>query len=403
MAVFRLPPVAQFQQPRVYADRRTVDAPLPATNEPLQQVVWLRRRHDYEVDQQQPRRLLHVSITASVDPPLPATNEPLQQLCWLRRRYDYEAEQQSRRLVDLGVSASVDAPPLALRGQWTPTSRSTPGAQARGLPPDVLAPFVPPDAPTGAVVQPPSTVRPVSWVPYTARPTLDVSYTQSVDQPPTLAVQAPQEPRARWQGQQAPPLAIDLLAPTTGPLGVAQQTVGYLRVTSWQQWLQAEHVDTGVTQSVDAPPALIRLEPPPPATSGIQYRQPTARYMAQPDAPAGQAPLEVYARQVAATQAWQKSPPIAHLLPVVEAPPLTGPWQPAAYRRPVPVPPVVRQLVGALLAPAPTADPNPIAISLATDTRVAARTVTAVRPMTDTRVTVDTSAGVGLDSESELR
>lgn len=464
MAVYRLPPVAQFQQPRDYADSRSVDAPIPATNAPLQQIVWLRRRHDYEVELQQPRRLLDTSITQSTDAPIPTTNEPLQQIVWLRRRHDYEAEEQSRHLVDTGVAASVDAPipqPLSTV-EWlrrradyeaeqqsrhlvdTSTSASVdapnpqplpvvvwlrrrpdheadqqprrlldvtitgsvdspvgvlaaqlyerlfgpPPQQARGLPVDILAPAVVPDNPTGTVAQSPSTARPVSWVPYAERPTLDVSYTASVDQPPTLAAPAPQAPRSRWQGQQLPPLAIDLLAPVAGPLGAVQQVAGYQRPTAWQQWLQLEHLDTSTTASVDSPPGFFHQPPPNPTGSGSQWRQTAARYLSVPDSPQAQPQPEVYARQVAAFQAWQKSPPVAHLLPVVEAPPLQGPWQTAPYRRPTPVPPVLRPSIGALVAPpilpAPVLTP-PLTTTAVIDGRIVT-TATVDGQMTSTAV-----------------
>lgn len=187
MAVFRLPPVAQFQQPRVYPDTRSIDAPNPQPPDGLPEYYWVRRRHCYEAEQQ-PRRLLDISITQSVDAPIP------------------------------------NAVPIKLpaRSRW-------PYPSARGLPVDVLAPAVVADSPTGA----PSTQwvsRPQTWEQWLQAERLPVDYMASVDSPPGFLVQRPpvrSTSLAQWH--QATP---GLISGPDNPPPPVQQVAAYMRTAA---------------------------------------------------------------------------------------------------------------------------------------------------------------------------
>jgi hypothetical protein len=327
MAVYRIPPVAQFQQPRAYADQRSVDVPIPQTPEPLQQLLWLRRRHDYEAEQQS-RHLLAVDITATTVPP------PLPTIEWLRRRFDYESEQQPRRLTDTSVSQSVDAPipnsvplELTIRTRWF---YRQPGL----LPVDILAPAVTPDNPTGA----PYTQwepRPPAWEQWLQARDVDTSYTQSVDSPPGHPGQQATV-KQTFTTQQARLLSADLLAPIVtpdNPTGAPSfQWVG--RPPAWEQWLQARPLPAIVTDGTVAPNAL----------QGAAY-----------------------ARAAAATQAYRKVPSTLFLV-TIESPPTQGPFQPAIYRRPIP--PTPYRLPSTSVLVAPPVVPAPILNGTLTTTAV---------------------------------
>lgn len=399
MAVYRIPPVAQFQQPRLRADVRSVDAPIPLPPGQLPRIEWLRRRHDYESEQQQPRRLLDVSVTQSVDSPIPKPPgqllqvewlrrrhdaeaeqaavhlvdtsfsasvdspipQPLPTVEWLRRRADYESEQQPRRLIDTSVSQSVDSPIPSIVPLELPVRARWPYPAPHGLPVDILAPAVVADSPTGApFVQ--WVGRPPAWEAWLQADRLPIDYTQSVDSPPGFATQRPAS-RQTFTGQQSRLLPVDILAPVVtpdNPTGVQAQQVPYLRAPSPAYWQNRVRVDTTVSQSVDAPPGFFVQQPALRPTSLTQWHQQTPGLISSPDSPA--APVQqaaAYLRGAAALQAYQKTPSVLFLV-TVESPPTAGPFQPAIYRRPVPPTPYRLPSTSVMVAePVAPVDPAP--------------------------------------------
>lgn len=295
MAVFRQPPVAQFQQPRAYADVRTVDSPIPRPPGQIPLVEWLRRRHDYECELQQPRRLLDVSVTQSVDSPIPRpagqvpqvewlrrradyeAHQPLRLLDvsfvqsvdsppipalptveWLRRRSDFEADQQPRRLLDLSVTQSVDSPPIALTGQWTPTAKRVAGQQLVPLPVDITSP--PPAAYIGPPIQQLMAAPRYQWEAWAQGEKLDTSYTMSVDSPP-LPLAGQWMPTAkRVAGQQAVPLPVEITSPAVVYLSPPVVPLIPTPRYPWEPWLQAKKIDTSYSMSVDSPPGIVRRQ-----------------------------------------------------------------------------------------------------------------------------------------------
>ena len=387
--VYRLPPVAQWYQPHAVLDGRSVDSPDP---QPLPKVVHLRRRHDFETEQQ-PRHLLDVSVITTVDAPVPLPTPPVVNL---RDRHEYETLQQPRRLLDVAVTQSVDSPPGLVLVQLAERAGAVVGRQARGLPVDVLAPVVVADNPTGNIVQA-LVFRPYEWQPWLQLRSLPVDITAPVVTPDnptgnvTQAIVFRSYPRESWQ--QARALDVSVTQGVDSPPGFGRQqpfTPPAGRGAQWDQavpgnfdiaatvpftvqaftqpprpdrapWLQARPLDVSVTQSVDSPPGYFRhpVAPTRPG-SGAQWRQAAPGQITAPDAPNPTFNPWVYARQAAETQAWQKTKPVLHLV-TVESPPLSGPYPTAPYRRPRYTPPVPMPAAAGIFAPAVA--PAPILLS----------------------------------------
>lgn len=333
MAVYRLPPVAQFQQPRVNTDQRSVDSPIPRPPDGLPEFFWLRRRPDYEADQQ-PRRLLDSSVTASVDSPIPN-------------------------------SVPVE---LTLRSRW-------PYPTVRGLPVDILAPAVVADNPTGAPYQIAGLyVRPVNAAYWQNRVEVDTSISQSVDSPP-VRLAGQWTPTAKFvQGHQAVPLPVDitnLVTTPDNPTG-APFTFWIPRPPAWEQWLQARKIDTTATQSVDSPTGFLIQPPARRDLSLIPWHQAAPGVLSGPDQPPPPVlQAAAYMRAAADRQAFQKKYSAIPLV-VVESPPTQGPFQPAIYRRPVPPTPYRLPTVGVLVTP-----PSLSLIGRTRSVRIASATVAA--------------------------
>jgi hypothetical protein len=206
---------------------------------------------------------------------------------------------------------------------------------------------------------------------------VDTSVTQSVDSPIPNSV--PVEPtfRPAWRyPAQLEPLPVDITSPppvSSVPPNVTPVPSLYLRPVSFIPYYDRPTLDTSVTQSVDSPPGFTIQEPREGAQSLIPWLQRGPGLISSPDNP--NAPtFQVYARQVAEWQAYQKFPS-AVFTASVDSPPLHGLYPMAPYRRPVPPTPYRLPPTGVLVAPPIL--PAPILGSiLTTQAIVDGRTVT---------------------------